>query len=113
MMCLLRRLRWTWRARFLRVAESGQALLVSRHGRPMVRLVPVERELAGYGSMSGSVRVIGGSLAETHAVEESEATRENLRTGKNGRGCAAGTFETGLQSDEAGRRSGRFRSRRG
>jgi prevent-host-death family protein len=57
-----------------RVSESGEPVVVTKHGKAIVKLVPAEN--AGddiFGYMAGKVKVIGDILSPAFPLEEWDA----------------------------------------
>ena len=52
------------------VASSGETLIITKRGKPVARLVPVERELRK--SLRGSVQVLGDIVGPTGERWEAE-----------------------------------------
>jgi prevent-host-death family protein len=43
-----------------RVLESGEPVLITKHGRPVVKLVPAEKQADDlFGYMAGKVKIVG------------------------------------------------------
>ncbi|MBV2168841.1 MAG: type II toxin-antitoxin system prevent-host-death family antitoxin [Bdellovibrio sp.] len=61
-----------------RVKKYGQAVVVTKHGKPVVKVVPAqndseEEKMSPFGSMSGTIEVQGdvvGSLSEKWDADE-------------------------------------------
>lgn len=60
-----------------RVKKYGQAVIVTKHGKPVVRVVPAQNEseeekMSLFGSMSGTIEVQGDIVGSLGAKWESD-----------------------------------------
>ena len=57
------------------VQESGTAIVITKHGRPVARVIPFERDSADLiGSLEGKVEVLG-NVFDTGATWDADAER--------------------------------------
>jgi prevent-host-death family protein len=49
------------------VQKTGKPVLITKHGKPLAKLVPVDDDIFGY--MSGKVRIIGDIVRTTTPAE--------------------------------------------
>jgi prevent-host-death family protein len=57
-----------------RVSQSGEPLVITKHGKPVVKLVPAEKqadEIFGY--MAGKVKIVGDIVGTITPLEDWEA----------------------------------------
>jgi prevent-host-death family protein len=50
------------------VQKTGKVVLITKHGKPLVRLVPVDDDIFGY--MSGKVKIVGDIVRGTTPAED-------------------------------------------
>ncbi len=56
-----------------KVATTGQAIVITKRGRPVAKLVPVEAGEPEFGCMKAATRVVGDIVATTAARWDAEA----------------------------------------
>lgn len=54
------------------VAQTRRPLVITKYGKAVARIVPIEPEQSGFGSMRGTVRITGDIVADTGIEWEAE-----------------------------------------
>ena len=55
-------------AAITQMQKTGKPILITEHGKPLAKLVPVDDEIFGY--MSGKVKIVGDIVRTTTPVED-------------------------------------------
>jgi len=56
------------------VARSGEAVVITKHGKPVVKLVPAEKQADDiFGYMAGKVKIVGDVVGTVTPLEDWES----------------------------------------
>jgi prevent-host-death family protein len=56
-----------------RVLESGEPVLITKHGKPVVKLIPAEKQADDlFGYMAGKVKIVGDVVGPVTPLEDWE-----------------------------------------
>ncbi len=60
------------------VANGGEAVIITKHGKPVARLMPVERPRFenAYGAMKGQIKILGDIIAPASDAEDWEVLQD-------------------------------------
>lgn len=63
-----------------KVKESGEEIIITKHGEPVCKLVPIEKKVTHplFGSMRDEVKILGDIVNPTMPAEEWTADWENV-----------------------------------
>jgi prevent-host-death family protein len=53
-----------------KVAEDGQPLVVTKHGKPVVQILPIPADVELFGAMKGSGKILGDIISPLDAEWE-------------------------------------------